>query len=61
MCRAVSPGHLNRSAGWLMEGLVELCEAIGPASEHLAYVYRLEGAVPIGTDTFKILSILLFE
>ncbi|HGM8529946.1 TPA: hypothetical protein ACXIDG_005131 [Pseudomonas aeruginosa] len=39
----VSPGHLNRSSGWLMEGLVELCEAIGPASEHLAYVYRLEG------------------
>ncbi|WP_128669553.1 hypothetical protein [Pseudomonas aeruginosa] len=39
----VSPGHLNRSSGWLMEGLVELREAIGPASEHLAYVYRLEG------------------
>ncbi|ROO41251.1 hypothetical protein SAMN05428955_2082 [Pseudomonas sp. 7SR1] len=39
----VSPGHLNRSSGWLMEGLVELCEAIGPACEHLAYVYRLEG------------------
>ncbi len=39
----VSPGHLNRSSGWLMEGLVESCEAIGPASEHLAYVYRLEG------------------
>lgn len=39
----VSPGHLNRSAGWLMEGLVELCEAISPASEHLAYVYKLEG------------------
>ncbi|EMR0690533.1 TPA: hypothetical protein NIC80_005434 [Pseudomonas aeruginosa] len=39
----VSPKHLNRSASWLMEGLVELCEAIGPACEHLAYVYRLEG------------------
>ncbi|AWE87741.1 hypothetical protein CSB95_6043 [Pseudomonas aeruginosa] len=39
----VSPGHLNRSAGWLMEGLVELCEVISPASEHLAYVYKLEG------------------
>ncbi|MGU2252197.1 hypothetical protein [Pseudomonas aeruginosa] len=39
----VSPGHLNRSAGWLMEGLVELCEAIGSGREHLAYVYKLEG------------------
>lgn len=39
----VSPGHLNRSAGWLMEGLVELCEAIGSGHEHLAYVYKLEG------------------
>lgn len=39
----VSPRHLNRSAGWLMEELVELCEAVGPACEHLAYVYKLEG------------------
>lgn len=39
----VSPRHLNRHTGWLMEGLVELCEAISPTQEHLAYVYKLEG------------------
>ena len=38
----VSPRHLNRSSDWLMEGLIELCEAIGSSGEHVAYVYKLE-------------------